>query len=424
MANIPLDINNLPFSSPGNIPGQSVASKPYGRNAAYPNGGPAPRPAPSSTPRGSYGPNTAARKVRADEIAKQLNWNSIDGYTQPYTASRSDTNTSFILKPTGDSYTFNIVKDFDWTKSKYRDEVPRLQLKELQITGLQQLNYYSNNALKVLKSFAPGNIPGDMTDPYLGLYETTPTNFNYIFPYYDTSYAKSSHAWTEKVPTDADYLSAVGDGMTLVKGGLGGLSNLASSLASNPLVKIAGVGLGNLVRMVDDINTAKIKNTANKIVNVGVKAYGAGQGSPYAGIEQPMYYSGTTKNTYTITFPLFNTSSLQEIRRNLDFIRAFQFQNLINRTSVATYTPPVIYQSVPNEHNSGIGLQYFYVDNFMAKNIGAIRSIDIKNGGIKVPVPEAYEITISLREMITSSRNLYSSVMSNNGSSIVSTFRG
>ena len=60
-----------------------------------------------------------------------------------------------------------------------------------------------------------------------------------------------------------------------------------------------------------------------------------------------------------------------------------------------------------------------YVSRFEAKNVGAIRSIDIGIGA-KVLIPEAYMIDIQLTELVANSRNIFASFVT--GRSVVSVF--
>lgn len=362
------------------------------------------------------GTKTSTNAADAQKSAAAANWPSVGGYSQPFAAVASPTGGPFYdLKASGGGVV-NIVKDFKWTKSNFRDEVPRLQLKEIKITGLQQLNYYMNMAAKVANS-ATSNLFGDnsLTDYLEGLYSKEDTGFSYVFPYYAQSSVTSSNSWSEKIPVDADYLS--------------GMSNMASGAATaaavlaplfGPKGRAAAVGIKTAIKA--GSSAAKIAKSA---AQASVMAYGSAKGSPYAGIEQPMYFSGSTKKSYTISFPLFNTDSLVEIRRNYDFIRLFQYQNLLTRTSIATYTPPVIYKSEPADgHTSPIGMRFFYVSDFTVNNLGAIRSIDLKNGNsLKIAIPEAYQVNITISDMLANSRNLFSSTMSNNGESVVRTIQ-
>ena len=352
----------------------------------------------------------------SNNIIESFNWPSVGSYNQLFKATAPSGFLDFkgrtyaTLTPTTNNGEINIVTNFSWTKSKFREEVPRIKLKELKLTGIQQLKYYLYTLLTTAKATTPLY---DVHDPYESLYSTEPTNFTYILPHYAETTASHSSSWTEKVPNDADYIGTAAN----VMGGLGALASI-----------IPGTGqiLSKLPTSIRAAFTAigasgkKTPGLIKKIPDVAAKAAGAVTGSPYAGFEQPMYYSGATRREIEIAFPLFNIDSIEEIRRNIDFIRLFQYQNLPSRQTITNYSPPVIYKTeFAQGHSNFVGQTFFYVKSFTATNLGAVRSIDIKNGGPGVPVPEAFQIKIILAELFGTSQNIYSSAMSNTGTSLV-----
>jgi hypothetical protein len=361
-------------------------------------------------------------KQTTAEAIKAANWSSAGAYSQFFEAVASkDSNNQYDLQPVGGSksYDVDIVKNFNWTKSTYRDEVPRVKLRELKITGLQQIKYYWN----LINQGNPVS-NSEITDFVGGLYDTESTNFHYIFPYYSSNILGSSSSWSEKVPVDADYITPAGPIANAAASVLKGAARVGLNIGSVAFPN-AAPALQKIDSFVSKLNVSldsrRVTSQFDKAVNIGAKAYGMATGSPYAGIEQPMYFSGGDKQTFTISFPLFNTTSIEDIRRNYDFIRLFQFQNLLKRTSVATYQPPVIYKTMSDaEHASPVSMNFFYVSKFNVDALGPLRSIDLQNGSsLKISIPEAYLITINFSALITSSQNIFSSVMSNNGKSVV-----
>ena len=355
----------------------------------------------------------------SNNIIKSFNWPSVGSYNQLFKATAPSGFLDFkgrtyaTLTPTTNNGEIDIVTNFSWTKSKFREEVPRIKLKELKLTGIQQLKYY----LYTLKTAAKATTLYDVHDPYESLYSTEPTNFTYILPHYAETTTSHSNSWTEKVPNDADYIGTAAS----VMGGLGAVASMVPG---------AGQILSKLPAPIRAALTAtsasgrKIPGLIKKIPDVAAKAAGAVTGSPYAGFEQPMYFSGATRREIEIAFPLFNIDSIEEIRRNIDFIRLFQYQNLLSRQTITNYSPPVIYKTeFAQGHSNFVGQTFFYVKSFTATNLGAIRSIDIKNGGARVPVPEAFQIKITLAELFGTSQNIYSSAMSNTGTSLVNSIK-
>ena len=146
--------------------------------------------------------------------------------------------------------------------------------------------------------------------------------------------------------------------------------------------------------------------------------------SPMFGYEQPQYYSGPTTSSFTVKFPLYNTDSVADIRRNFDFIKIFGYQNLFERRTFGTSLPPVMYECefAPGHIGTVAAKPAVYVSRFDVKNVGAIRSIDIGIGNsTKVIIPEAYSVEIQFTELIANSRNIFSSFLT--GQSLVNVYQ-
>jgi hypothetical protein len=328
-------------------------------------------------------------------------------YTRPYQLvpdSSSSNVGAYKIKSNGSSgHTFDIVNNFIWTTSKFKEEVPRIQLSEYQITQNQQAAFFANTTMGILERTkdAAGNLVDwagatvksaenyTMKDPYEGLYSAEPTLFSYIFPYYANTTISSRTQWSSKIPPAGEHLAVAA----------------GTKLAGGLLEKYAGNEGRDLVEKYA-VNAAATFENPN---------------APFAGIEQPMYYTGTNKNNYTVKFPLFNTFSTTEILRNYDFIRVFSYQNLHLRSTFATYQPPVFYkcEQVPGYWSELGEKPALYVSDFSVTNVGAIRAIDIGMEGKKVSIPEAYMIEITFSEMITTSRNIYSSIFTGEGLSVM-----
>jgi hypothetical protein len=355
----------------------------------------------------SSNPTPDSQKYREAQ-ANLINAKRISGanYSQPFFVKPAEGNSqgSYSLEPET-SHTFNIVKDFKWTTSSFKKEVPRIELVEYQITQNQQANYITKmmkgisktTAVKGIGSaiygaFSYNNDVNTLKDPYEGLYTAKETKFRYIFPFYSPTTVSTKVTWSSKMPPE---------GKSLVVAAAGGMSGAAID---------AMTGSSEARKAIEQYAV----NAAAAVENIN---------APFAGIEQPMWYTGTAKNNYTIKFPLFNTISVEETLRNYDFIRVFNYQNLHLRTTFATYLPPVFYKCEQNgdgEYWNELGAKpAVYVSNFVVQNIGAIRAINIE-GSHKMSVPEAYMVEITLSEMITTSRNIYASVFTGDPVKVVS----
>lgn len=306
----------------------------------------------------------------------------------PYKPLFTSPKNGFKLEPAG-SGSIDIVNTFAWTLSKFRDEVPRIMLVEYQMTRNQQLGNIARKGQALTNRFGSS---AD-ADPYAGLFEAEKTKFSYIFPHYDKSLINTSSTWDSKVPSE---------GVSLQKGFLDTASREVSEF-----LKRFGVNID--LNRVDD---ALVKFRG---------AEGVTEASPFAGLEQPLFYTGTSRNKYTIKFPLFNNTSTDDVKRNHDFIRLFTYQNLKDRTSQATYLPPVFYrvENVPGYMGSMSPKPAVWVSNFNVQNVGAIRAIDIGlGGGTKVATPEAFLITIELTELIADSKQIFLGYLAGDGSTV------
>ena len=355
----------------------------------------------------SSNPSPDALEYRKAQ-ANLVNARRISGanYSQPHKLQPAEGNSqgSFSIAPASESgYEFNIVKDFKWTNSKFREEVPRIELVEYQITQNQQANYITKMMKGISKTTAIGGIGSaiygffshnndvnTLKDPYEGLYTAEETKFKYIFPFYSPTTVNTQVTWSSKMPPE---------GKSLPIAAAGG---------------IAGAAIDSMTGSTDTRKAIEqyAVNAAAAVENIN---------APFAGIEQPMWYTGTAKNKYNIKFPLFNTYSVEETLRNYDFIRIFNYQNLHLRTTFATYLPPVFYKcEQSSEYWNELGAKpAVYVSNFVVQNVGAIRAIDIGENH-KMSVPEAYIVEITLSEMITISRNIYASVFTGGSINVMS----
>lgn len=333
---------------------------------------------------GKY-PAGAANYNQQQVVVNSSNWGSTDGYEPMYTLQVSNESAAPKLTPSGSGGNIDIVTDFNWTYSKYRDEVPRMLFIERQILKNQQLAYYKR-ALGVF--FSKNNDANQ--DPYAGLYaDAKKTGFQYIFPYYASTTVSINQAWGASI-------------------------NSASNIYGKTMES-----LGNAQYTTD----SGTKFTLGGVTSFGTDLYAMKKDTPMFGYEQPQYYSGPNISSFTVKFPLYNTDSVADIRRNFDFIKIFGYQNLFERRTFGTSLPPVMYEcEFAFGHIGTVAARpAVYVSRFDAKNIGAIRSIDIGIGNsTKVLIPEAYLIEIQFTELIANSRNIFSSFLT--GQSLVSVY--
>ena len=248
------------------------------------------------------------------------------------------------------------------------------------------------------------------------------TGFEYVLPYYSSTNLSVASQWDDNPPAAAESI-----GVQLTEGiyqGVAGTGRAAIDAAGTRYsyagtrkgnTKLAAKGAG--LSLLSSIIPTSISDAYNKVLRLK----GAMNEGAYTGIESPMYFNNNSKASFDISFPLFNTASTEDIRRNYDFIRVFGYQNSYDRKTFSTYNPPVIYEcKFANGYMGEIGERpAVFVERFTVQNMGAIKSIDIGIGS-RLAVPEVYMINITLREMLAMSRSIFSSHFT--GGSIVNVY--
>lgn len=340
------------------------------------------------------------------------------------------------------SYTVDVIKDFPWTASPRNAEsvadVPQMQLRELNVEYNPLINQIAQNATiatseikrglggaysivmnaakgvsfdKYLKDRAEqqnGNKPKQkksvsekiddffgkistsvdefvenvnlkpsranisITDkdydpmaPYHNLYSTSPTGWRYIMPYFDRVFRNLTSSW----------------GANTEQGFLGSFAGNVNALAE------VFSGLNNTFE-------------------------------PGMFIENPTPYNfGADKKTFTVTFPLLNTMSYEDVTRNWQLIFLLTYQNLPNKVSKSLSLPPVIYEALlPGVWYS----KYAYISSMRVDFVGATRKMNLiipsvtKNiveeymvgqTEIDTIIPDAYNITLTITELFSESQN-------------------
>jgi len=294
------------------------------------------------------------------------------------------------IEPDIANYTYvNISKEFDWTLNDEREEVPRIILKEMTPSSsslLTRSTYY----LSQFEDIDFGLINNEPLDSYTGLYVTDDTGFIYDIPQLGGSY----------MMTGSNSFGTGGDG------GLGktlkGVASIAGDFAPGKIGKginaaakggEAAIGLAGL---------------AGDLVGGVREAFGGGAGY-YT--EQPQFYQhGQGARNYDIKFPLFNTNDYENMIRNFQVAFMLVYQNLPNRNSKQTIRPPCLYEiTVPGVSYT----PYAYMSKVNVEFLGARREMTIalpfddpdNFRNIRVTIPEAYEITLSVQELVSHTKN-------------------
>jgi len=283
---------------------------------------------------------------------------------------------------TGSSSTVDIHREFPWTYSKRKSMAPYIRLKEYAVNESaikRQFFFYTAG----LANFGGGS---DRLAPYAELFPRDGrTGFVYKLPFFtDINFELNTGQWKS-----LDTLEAAGNA---VEGAVG---------------TVAGKG------------AAKAVNTAQDIIGNVVMA-GLSLGYPKVGImDRPKLWESHDFRSYTIRFPLFNTKrqttkyGVDDWKINREFCFLFINQNLFNKRDFITGIPPVYYEvEIPGQHYSYASC----VTNITVSNRGNLRLLQ-DDQGVTCNVPDAYEISITLTDMVMPSKNLFQTI---NDSKVIS----
>jgi len=146
-----------------------------------------------------------------------------------------------------------------------------------------------------------------------------------------------------------------------------------------------------------------IAEVGNVVENIA-KAF-----KPSAGIVYPKSWAGTNENSYNITFDLINTvNPADDIVKNFTFLKTIVGQSLHTQEDVLTITPPCLYEVlVPGIRWAPAAV----ISGLTIVNKGTMTRT--ANYGI---VPDAWGITITIRELINESFNIFDAAVPLGGS--------
>ena len=277
---------------------------------------------------------------------------------------------------------FNVVSDFRWTLSKHKDrkDVPYIWLKEFnsnETTIQKQINYYTQLLPDKVKAVAGQAGDSDPLDIYKEIFPHDDISFcnQYIFPYFSkTNVEISTPNWTQIEPAG----DVVASGASKLAGMIGGENWGAGVQAA-----------------IDGLNSA---------ANIGIAAQ-----YPIVGaLDRPRIFGQHNERSISISFPLFNTVEADEWKANINLIHTLVNQNTMYKTSFVTGIPPVFYDVfIPGQYYCWASC----VTNINVTNLGNMRVI---NGYI---VPDAYQVDMTLTEMVQPSKNQFDARFTGDASS-------
>ena len=310
----------------------------------------------------------------------------------------------------------NVVDNFAWTQSpkSAREDVPYLMLNERKIQVNPQLNQIANNlyviaqkgarGTEMLKTMTPESLREKIANnevkpendlgakllstwddvtagaqnfsagsgvlaPYENLYYTKPSGFSYILPYLENQYKQQTNSF----------------------GGGDGLNSSILNTANN-ITK----GLKNLA-------------TAFNILEPGTY------------VEQPKLYDfgSRQQKQYSITIPLINTNTFNDVIKNWQLIFLLIYQNTPNRLTRDLIDPPCIYEAnIPGTWYS----KYSYISQISVDFVGATRKMDIQiptevtaDGSgttqssffnVETVIPDVYQLSLTIKEIFPETQNM------------------
>lgn len=270
--------------------------------------------------------------------------------------------------PTG-SGRIDVVNKFRWKNAGSTDEVPSVTLIEYELVfgaWVQMLARLGNT----IGSWKNGGL-----DPYTVLYNGEKTKFEYNLPL---------------LIKNGDNIRSVNNSWGKSNFDLNTILGAAGNKSSNVGFDIAGKLAAGAVGFIGEF-----------------------------GIEQVNTFANTAPQTINITFPLYNTVSLNEAFANYQLISLLTFQNLKTRTTFLTYVPPKIYSVKTQNCLGGLDWPAAYVESLDIESIGTTREISEYKGGTTILTPEAYKVSIKLKQLVEPSSNIFAGAIGGNSVNVI-----
>lgn len=219
-----------------------------------------------------------------------------------------------------------------------------------------------------------GRYSDNVLSPYSYMYSLTEENcLKYVFPYFDNDFISFNSSFGDKAQT----------------------ATTIQNMLSEQLGNFAGISglLG------DSLNIGSVFSDQVGWNDQGIY------------IEKPKYFQFEgSGDKVLVRFTLFNTvaheggmgdADKNPWKKNYRFISNFAFKNLPFKISMFRYKTPALYEvSIP-------GIKYFpisYVSSFKVDLRGTRRYLDYN--GLKVLVPEAWDVNITFQSLLYKSANL------------------
>jgi hypothetical protein len=192
-----------------------------------------------------------------------------------------------------------------------------------------------------------------LKDPYEGLYDLTSTGFDYIFPFFEKDIFRKGSMYSDTYSGESQKQFVMED-----------------------------------LQIIENM-------TLNH--SQGLRAFA----EPGLYIEKSQFYEfGENLEEIKFSFPLLNTQSQEQINQNFQLIFLLVFQNSMYRKDRAAFIPPCIYEVlIPGIRY----MRYAHISNLEVNFLGVRRMTTVQTPSIaglinvKTIIPEAYNITITIR---------------------------
>lgn len=265
----------------------------------------------------------------------------------------------------------NVIEDYRWTLSQPKSfsEIPSVILTQFEVdesTIVTQISYYARAAYKA----GTGN--QDPLGPYQGLFPKKEPTGRYQFPYFsDVNFEINTPVW-QSLDTLGEMGKAVQSGIGTIFGEK--VAGYAGQIGS----ALAGAGMATMAAVYP---------------KVGI-------------MDRPRLWQNHDFRSINIKFPLFNTYDPNDWEKNRRLCWMLINDNLYTKRDFITSIPPVFYEvEIPGQHFSYASC----VTNLTVYNRGNMRMLKDSSGKDCV-VPDAYEINMTLTDMVMPSKNLFQAV--------------
>jgi hypothetical protein len=199
--------------------------------------------------------------------------------------------------------------------------------------------------------------------PYLLLYFTEKTDFNYKLPYFTKNAIKKNMSWNSNF-SDSNQTGAAGVGEFVE--------------TSNDFVASQGLGIDFI----------------NGLVEKGQY------------VERGKYFNPTESRPFSFSFPLLNTISAESTQQNFNLIWLLCFQNCVVRSGIADIDPPCMYEVIVPGWKY---IKYGVIQTISIEHLGNRRRIPIIHPAseteVNVIIPEAYNVNLTITSLTPDSSN-------------------